>query len=158
MRGDIFSKEAVLKPSAMETVAERRFEDADALRRTRDNARANGVAYLAGFVIEILLKANLIRKFPAIARKRQHEVASAEIEIWRLIWKQHDLEGMLSQMAELEAGLLKRGERDSRDYVAELKKICATWTIQARYSSRTIMMTEAAELLRRVRGLKELLK
>jgi hypothetical protein len=72
--------------------------------------------------------------------------------------KQHDLEGMVSRMAELEANLKKRGERDGHDYVEELKKNCATWTIQARYSSRTMLMPEAASLLERVRVLKELLK
>ena len=41
----------------MATVAERRFDDAAALRATNENARANGVAYLCGYVIEILLKA-----------------------------------------------------------------------------------------------------
>ena len=141
----------------MATVAERRFDDAESLRETGRNARANGVAYLAGFVIEILLKARLVRKFPAIARKRHREVTDGEREIWRLIWQRHDLEGMLSQMQELEAALEKRGERDSYHYVAELKKICATWTIHARYSPQTMLMDEAGELLERVRTLKEML-
>jgi hypothetical protein len=81
----IFGKQSALRPSAMATVAERRFNDADALRQTGINARANGVAYLAGFVIEILLKAQLVKSFPEIARKRQHEVTGNEEEIWRLI-------------------------------------------------------------------------
>jgi hypothetical protein len=57
----VFDKQAALKPSAMATVAERRFGDAQALVNTGDNARANGAAYLAGFVVEILLKAQLVR-------------------------------------------------------------------------------------------------
>ncbi len=154
----IFEKVAGLKPSTMNTVADRRFDDAEALRHTGQNARANGVAYLVGFVIEILLKANLVRKFPDIAKKRQHQVAGGELEVWRLIWKQHDLEDMLLWLTELEAGLEKRGQRDTCDYVEELKKICATWTIQARYSSKTMPMSEAADLVERVRILKELLK
>lgn len=158
MTSGIFAKQAVLKPSAMRTVAERRFDDAAALRATKDNARANGVAYLVGFVIEILLKARLVEKFSHIARKAQHAVTKDEREVWLLIWKRHDLEDMLSQMAELEASLKKKGERDNRDYHGQLKKLCATWTIQARYSSRTMHMDEASDILDRVRVLKELLK
>lgn len=74
----IFERQIKLKPSALVTVAERRFDDAEALCRTGENARANGAAYLAGFVIEILLKARLVKEFEAIARKRQHEVTDAE--------------------------------------------------------------------------------
>jgi hypothetical protein len=158
MAKDIFARQAVLKPSAMKTVAERRFDDAEALRKTNDNARANGVAYLAGFVIEILLKAKLVEKYPRIARKRQHALHDDEREVWLLIWKRHDLEDMLSQMPELEAGLKKKGELGNYDYHGQLKTICATWTIQARYSSLSMPMREATELLGRVRKLKELLK
>jgi hypothetical protein len=158
MSSGIFAKEPRLRPSAMATVAERRFADAEALSDTNENARANGVAYLVGFVVEILLKARLVDKFPQIARKQQHEVSETEREIWRLIWRQHDLEGMLERMNELDAALKRRGERDGKDYSAELKKVCATWTIQARYSPRTMLMTEAREWLERVRLLKELLK
>ncbi|HEY4330430.1 MAG TPA: hypothetical protein VGN88_11895 [Phycisphaerae bacterium] len=142
----------------MKTVAERRFDDAAALCHTGINARANGVAYLAGFVIEILLKAKLVEKFSQIAGKRQHTLTHNEREIWFLIWKRHDLEDMLSQMTELQAGLKKKGERDNHDYHGHLKNLCATWTIQARYSSQTMRMDEAAEILERVRTLKELLK
>lgn len=158
MGSGIFDKEPQLRPLTMAAVAERRFGDAEALSRTDENARANGVAYLVGFVIEILLKARLVAKYRSIARKRQHEVPDSERDVWRLIWRQHDLDGMLDRMPELEAALKWRGERDGRDHLAELKKVCATWTIQARYSPRTITMAEAREWLERVRSLKELLK
>jgi hypothetical protein len=154
----IFKKQSQLRPSAMATVAQRRFDDAESLRNTGQNARANGVAYLAGFVIEILLKARLVQKFPAIASRREHQLRDDERGVWSLIWRQHNLEKMLSQMPELEAALKKQGERAGRDYVAELKKLCATWTIQARYSPRTILMDEAGDFLDRVRELKEKLK
>lgn len=84
--GDIFGRQSTPKPSAMVIVAQRRFDDAEALCRTGENARANGAAYLAGFVIEILLKARLVRKFEAIAIKRPHDVLESEREIWGLIW------------------------------------------------------------------------
>jgi hypothetical protein len=154
----VFDKQSQLKPSAMATVAERRFADAEVLAATKENARANGCAYLAGFVIEILLKARLVQKFPAIARKRQHEVAASEQEVWGLIWRRHDLEAMLDQMPELEAGLRKKAERSRIDFFGDLKTVCATWTVYARYSPSTMLMREAEQLLDRVRSLKEVLK
>ena len=158
MTDSIFDKPTHLKPSSMATVADRRFGDAKALAETRVNARANGVAYMSGFVVEILLKARLVAKYPSIARKRQHQVKNSERAIWLLIWRQHDLDGMLGQMRELESALAVRGQRDGQDYVAELKKVCATWTIQARYSPHMMKMDEAERMLERVRILKELLK
>ena len=158
MAADIFSKRPELKPAAMATVAERRFEDAKALCDTGKNSRANGAAYLVGFVSEILLKARLVEKWPNIARKRQHEVADAEQQIWRLIWRQHDLEVMLAFLPDLVVALKKRGERDHHDYAQDLKKLCATWTIQARYSPNSILLKEARDMLDRIRRLKELLK
>lgn len=158
MASEIFKKEPTLKPSTMAAVAERRFDDAEALCDTGENARANGAAYLAGFVIEILLKARLVEKFAAIARKRPHELAEDEREVWGLIWRRHDLESMLTALKELEVALRARGERDGVDYAAELKKVCAEWTVYARYSPRTMSMADAKEILERVRRLKELLK
>ena len=108
MASTIFEKQASLKPSAMRTVAERRFDDAEALRKTKDNVRANGVAYLVGFVIEILLKAKLVEKFSRIAKTPQHLVKDDEREVWSLIWRRHDLDAMLLKMTELQANLKKK--------------------------------------------------
>jgi hypothetical protein len=146
------------KPTAMATVAERRFGDSEALCRTGDNARANGAVYLAGFVIEILLKAKLVAAFPPTARKRQRDVAAWEQDIWNLIWRRHDLGKMLGMLRDLEAVLVKQGERDGVNYVAELKKVDAEWSVLVRYSTRTMLMEEARQLLERVRILKEVLK
>jgi hypothetical protein len=142
----------------MRTVADRRFDDAKALCDTRDNARGNGAAYLAGFVIEILLKARLVEKYPVTARKRQHEVQTAERDIWSLIWRSHDLEMMLGQMPELMAALKKKAERGDANYPAMLQAVCATWSIQARYSPFIMKIKDAEDFLESVRSLKELLK
>jgi hypothetical protein len=155
---DIFERQLRLKPSAMVTVAERRFDDAQALCGTGKNARANGAVYLAGFVIEILLKAQLVKKFNAVSRKPAHELRDlAEREVWSLIWRRHDLDGMLKHLTDLQAKLRNLGESDGYDYVGELKK-CAQWSIQARYSPHMIQMAEAVEFLERVRRLKRVLQ
>lgn len=153
----IFERNLTLKPSAMITVAERRFADADALCRTGENARANGAAYLAGFVIEILLKARLVRQFNATAKKRPHQVTDADRDVWNLIWRTHDLAAMLEKLPEFQGWLRNRGDRDGKNYVAELRK-AAQWSIYARYSSRTMLISEAKDILERVRLLKEVLK
>jgi hypothetical protein len=158
MASRIFEKQKELRPSAMITVAQRRFEDAESLYETGQNARANGVAYLAGFVVEILLKAMLVRYFPSVAKKRWHMVTPSEAEEWRLIWQSHDLLAMMKRLPHLLTSLKAKGTRDGVDYVRELQKVCSEWTIQARYSPRVIPMSEAADLLRRVRVLKELLR
>lgn len=158
MRTSIFAKMSGLKPTTMRTVAERRYGDAVALRDTKSNARANGVAYMSGFVIEILLKAWLVDKYSSIAKKPRGSLSDDEKEKWFLIWKSHDLEDMLAYVPELEAALQKKGEIEGYAYLEDLKEICATWTIQARYSPHSMTMQEASVLLDKVRTLKELLK
>lgn len=157
----IFDKPADLKPAAMRTVAERRFDDARALCDTRVNARANGAQYLGGLVVEILLKALLVERHPQTARKRGHELARLsehDRTIWRLIWRSHELSDILDHLPHVEAALRKLEERHGHPYVAHLKNICATWSIYARYSSLASNMTEAEEMLERVGRLKEVLR
>ena len=154
----IWDKMTVLKPSAMAAVAQRRFDDAQTLCDTGMNARANGAAYLAGFVVEILLKANLVRLYPWTARSSYHPVTAGERRIWDLVWRQHHLVDMLDQMASVQVSLKQKGQRDRHDYLGDLKKICATWTIHARYSCSNIPMSESRDMVERIRILKELLK
>ena len=158
MGRSIFEKSAQLKPGALAIVAERRFGDAEALADTKENVRANGVAYLSGFVIEILLKMQLLKKFPHIARKQPEKLTEDERHIWRLIWRQHDLEAMLKQLPHVETSLERRGRYEGKNYVKELKTVCQNWTIHARYSPRMMLMRDAQQWLERVRVLKEMLK
>src|SRR5436190_8595592 len=95
-----------LKPSQLVTVAERRFADAEALCDTGKNAHANGAQYLCGFVVEMLLKAHLMRKYPLVARKLPHERMSEDDQrVWSLIYRSHDLNEMLDRLGQLEASL-----------------------------------------------------
>jgi hypothetical protein len=158
MAGDIFEKQGALRPSQLAAVADRRFGDAQALCDTGQNARANGAQYLAGIVLDILLKAQLMREHEVIARKRASNVSEADRPVWSLIWRSHDMEEMLGRLPQLTAAIRKRGERDGKDYFGWLHGICCTWTVYARYSSLTTTIQEAQEMLNRVRELKELLK
>jgi len=156
---DIYSKQPDLTPSQMRTVAERRFDDAQALCATGENARANGAQYLCGIVIDILLKAQLVQRYPSVARKRPHEaMPTQDRELWSLIYRSHDLEEMLERLRDVSTAVAKRGERAGCPYLAWLKGICGTWTVFARYSTRSATVDEAKQMLERVRELKELLK
>ena len=154
----IFDKQQNLVPSKMHAVADRRFEDARALCEA-GNQHANGAQYFAGLVIEILLKAQLVRKYPNVARKRSHEqMDENDRTIWGLIWRSHELDDMRSRLTEMEAALAKKEQRDRIPYLTYLRAVCAEWTIHARYSSVTTSIQNARDMLDRVEAIKELLK
>ncbi len=140
-------------------VAERRYRDALALTQTGKNERAMGAKYLGGFVIEILLKANLVERFPEASRKTLHADATrAERAVWTLVWRLHALGAMIDNLPELEAALLVRGDRDGRRYVEDLKAIATAWHVQLRYSTESSTIRQATDFLEKVRILKEVLK
>jgi len=113
---------------------------------------------LAGIVIDILLKAQLMRQYPVTARKRQHEVTALERPVWSLIWRSHDLGEMLAHLPGLTIALRKSGDRAGRPYREWLRGICGVWTVYVLYSPQTSTMDEARAMLDRVRELKEVLK
>ena len=151
-------KQQEVRPGQLISVADRRFDDAAALCATGQNARANGAQYLAGLVLDILLKAQLMRLYPVTGRKRSHEVRDSERVVWNLIWRSHDLSEMLIQLPDRLSALDKKSERAGKPYSQWLRAICAEWSILLRYSTRASTIAEAQEMLERVRQLKELLK
>jgi hypothetical protein len=158
MAKGIFDRVTAARPSQLAAVADRRFDDARVLCESGDNARANGAQYLAGLVIEILLKAQLMRQYPNTSRKRSHELDDADQPVWSLIWRSHDLADMLDRLPATQAAVHARGALAGRPYGQWLAGICSQWTIYARYSTQTSTIAEAREMLERVRELKEVLK
>ena len=154
----IFERLPRLTSRQLVTVAERRFDDAEALCDTERNKHANGVQYLGGFVVELLLKGQLVRQFESTSRARRSDSMSPrERRIWNLFFS-HDLTEILNWMPEVEALIAKKGERDGRPYQSNLRKICHTWTVYARYSPQSSNIREARDWLERIRELKEVLK
>lgn len=153
---DIFARQH-LTARQMRSVAERRFDDASALCDTGQNARSNGAQYLAGIVIEILLKAALAKQFAHIASKRNHDVLEHERKIWNLVWRSHDLTEMLEELPALRGAIELRGKRAGRPYTEWRFDICGRWTIFARYASVNSTIDEARKMLERDRQLKEVL-
>src|SRR5688572_18625010 len=94
----IFDKRRLM-PAQLVTVAERRFQDARALCDTEKNAHANGAQYLAGFVIEMLLKAQLMRRYPRVATLLPHEpMSDQDRHIWSLLYRTHELGEMVETL------------------------------------------------------------
>jgi hypothetical protein len=155
---DIFARRH-LSPAQARTVAQRRFEDAEWLRKSNDNARANGVFYLAGIVIECLLKAALLERHPDMQRAvAQDTLSSSGRRVWSLIYRLHGLDEMPAFLPDLQKRLAEKDAKERTNLLRTLKSICARWTIFARYSPKSEVMKNAADFLDQVRELKEWLK
>ena len=152
---DIFRK-TPLSPSTLMTVADRRLGDAEALRKTGDNARANGVFYLGGIVLEILLKAKLLEKYPSLEHARSPEMAEpSERHVWALLYRSHDLRAILKELPALQRRIEAADPIHGTRKLVRLKKRCEEWTIFARYSPHMETMNRASEFLDEIKELKQ---
>ena len=154
---DIFARRR-LTVGQLRAVADRRFGDAEALVATGDNARANGAQYLAGMVLEILLKGKLLQTFPLTSAPDTTGLSARNRERWQLVWRSHDLAAMLDELPSLKVAVDDAGRRAGRPYLSWLSALCARWTIHARYSPSTSTIADARAMLERVRLLKEVVR
>ena len=154
---EIFARRR-LTVGQLRAVADRRFGDAEALVATGDNARANGAQYLAGIVVEILLKGQLLAKRPYLYRAGLDGLTADDRIVSDLIWRSHDLDGMLVRLPDVSTAVRLRADRSGVPLHHWLREICSSWTIFARYSSLTSRIADAAQIVDRVRVLKEALK
>lgn len=144
-----------LSAAQLRLVAQRRYDDADYLRCSGKNARANGVLYLGGFVIECLLKAKLVEQYPAVANERDPaKLAVADRELWNLLNRSHDLTDILNRLPDVRAKMLAVRHRGGGVAYARLQAICNEWTIFARYSTRTETMAFASAFLDNIKELR----
>ena len=152
-------KRVRLRPTQLRTVADRRFDDAGALRATRQNARANGAMYLGGFVVECLLKARLLEKFQWLQSAGSPAGRSRdEQRLWSLCYRSHDLDEILAQLPEVTERLSRLEQRESNRLVQSLKSVCGQWTIFARYSPYNADIDDARRFLDVIEELKPWLK
>ncbi len=153
-RLSIFEKVA-LRPAQLRTVADRRFDDAEYLRKSGRNARANGAKYLGGFVIECLLKAKLVEKHRWLQGRRPREnLAEAERQLWNLCYRSHDLTELLNHLPEVTSRLALAEIIGRGSLSQQLKDACDEWTVFARYSPRTATIAQAAEFLNRIKEIR----
>lgn len=152
-----------LRPAQLRTVADRRFDDAETLRRTGQNARANGAIYLGGIVVECLLKARLLEQHPWLASQASPQgLSRKEQSLWSLCYRSHNLDEILKSIPDLAKGLVNQSskghsQRGSRNLLRSFKSVCSNWSIFIRYSPRMANIKEAQRFLDTVKELKEVL-
>lgn len=144
-----------LSAAALRTVAERRYGDAVALLRTKSNERANGAMYMAGFVIECLLKAHMVEEYSWLTNgARPTNGTDEQKEIWSLCYRSHDLDELLGYLPGLRDRLGARTLHSGKGPLLLLQQVSATWTIYARYSSRLATHQEATKFVEMIKELK----
>lgn len=146
-----------LTPGQWRAVAER-FADGKCLLDSGDAERANGAIYMAGFVIECLLKALLLERHPNLLGKVDPaRLSSSDREVYGLLYS-HELEDMAGFLPEIKKKLdgikTKSGQALWRMFVT----ICEEWTVFARYSPQNAKVEQAAEYLEAVKEVKKWLK
>lgn len=154
---DIFDK-VRLTPGQLRAVAERRLADARCLLHSGDSERANGAVYLAGFVIECLLKALLLERHRNLGGKVDPaKLSKSDRDVYGMLYG-HDLAEMLMYLPELRTKLADARLRSGRSAWRGVQTICEQWTIYARYSPRQIKPNQAKEFLETVEEVKKWLK
>lgn len=156
-KGGIFAKRR-LTPGQLRAVAERRYGDAQCLLDSGKQERANGAIYMAGFVLECLLKALLLERHPGLANPVDATTLSAtDREVLTLLFS-HDLEAMYLLLPEVQRKLLGIKTESGRSAWIEFAAICEEWTVYARYAPISAKLDRAASYLETVKEVKKWLK
>ncbi len=154
----IFDKQR-LTATQLRTVADRRLDDARYLCDSGRNARANGAMYLAGFVLELMLKAKLLEKHPVLSNGVRPERGSAALRrAWELCYRSHDLSLLLAALPEVARHVMDADQRGHAGLYSMLQSACGEWTIYARYSSRSATIPDARRFIQRIESVRPWLK
>lgn len=154
---DIFAKPR-LKPGQWRAVAERRFGDAKCLLNSGDAERANGAIYMAGFVIECLLKALLIERHPNLSKPVDPaKLSKSDREVFDAL-NGHELDDMLGFLPELEKKLSAVSTPSGQPAWRALNDICEEWRVYVRYSPMPAKLKQARTYLDTVEEVKKWLK
>ena len=142
---------AALTAAQLRTVADRRLGDAESLLATGQNARLNGAVYLAGFVLECLLKAKLLEKHPWLGSASRRERPADEARLWSLCYRSHDLGDLLAELPEVEQWILKSNPVLAAKVLHALQSVAGQWSVVARYSPRQIDRSAASKFIAQVK-------
>jgi len=157
-RSSIFEKQR-LEPGQVRAVANRRMQDVNVLMSRK---RTNAAMYFGGFVIECLLKAKLLEKYAWLRRHYDpSQLARNDLELHRLCYKEHNLEGLMIRLSELMNKLARDDQNTGRinnGYLRILQRIAADWTIFARYSPKVASCSDARDFVEKVKEIRECLK
>jgi len=154
---DIFSKSRLM-PGQLRAVAERRFADAQCLLDSGNQERANGAIYMAGFVVECLLKALLLQRHPNLqVRPNPSKLSTPDQYVLKLLYR-HDLDEMVAMLPELRKKLSGKKTESGQDLWSTFTTICEEWTVYARYSPRNARLERASQYLDAVKEVKKWLQ
>jgi len=147
-----------LTPNQFREVSERRLGDAECLVKSGDAHRANGAIYMAGFVIECLLKALLLE------RRRNLQVpvdpatlSSSDKDVFELLYS-HKLEDMMGFLPEVESKLSALPIQSGLSPWAKFCAICEEWTVYARYSPKMATLDRARDYVDTIKEVKKWLR
>lgn len=116
--------------------------------------------YLAGFVIECLLKAKIIEKHPWLGKAgNRHALSKTQSRLAALFYR-HDLAGLLEALPEVMSKLktVDQNRWGKLHLCDSLRSVASQWTIFARYSTQTATIGEAVVFIGQVEELKQWLK
>jgi hypothetical protein len=138
-----------LGPSQLRTVAQRRLRDARALLDLQENERLNGAMYLAGFTVECLLKAELLRVHGWLRSAAPAPNQTKDQRLLRdLCYRSHDLVAIRERLPESVSERLARfDQHEMKTCWQRLGEICGSWTIFARYSPTVATRADATAFL-----------
>jgi hypothetical protein len=116
--------------------------------------------YLGGFVVECLLKAELMDKHPWLqsAAHQCEDWPKEQHRLWALCYRSHDLDELLAHLPSIEQKLRTADQRTGARLSVQLREICGEWTIYARYSPQMTTMDEAVQFLDKIKEIKKWLK
>ena len=150
----IFAKRH-LSPGQWRAVAERRFADAKYLLDSHKQERANGAIYMAGFVIECLLKALLLERHPNLQKPVDPaNLSKPDREVHKLLYS-HDLDDMLGFLPELEKKFVGIKTMSGESVWRTFNTICEEWTVFARYATATAKLDQAQAFLETIQEVKK---
>ena len=114
--------------------------------------------YMAGFVIECLLKALLLERHPNLGRPVDPaKLSDSDREVLGLLYR-HELDDMLGFLPEVEKKLSIIKTQSGLNAWREFRSICEEWTVYARYSPKSAKLDRAAGYLETVAEVKKWLK
>jgi hypothetical protein len=141
-----------LTPGQLRAVAELRFGDAQCLVNSAESQRANGAIYIAGFVIECLLKALLLDRYPNLRSPVDPvKLSPRDREIFDLLYS-HELDVMIGFLPDIKPKFM------AVSVWKEFNDIRAEWTIYVRYSPTQEKVDRAKQYLATVKEAKKWLK
>lgn len=150
----IYTSRPRLTPNQVRAVARLRLQDAACLHQTGLPRHATGIVYLCGLVVDCLLKAKLLDKYPVLRLADPSTLDPDQRRRWQLVYRSHDLDEMLESLPEITKKLARAEGGSSSRLVLALKSVCVGWTIKARYNTQPLRSADVDQMFAAVKELR----